>query len=266
MSHRRTEKSPRTKQVWKQSPEQHPPASDKDKRRFKKRKDQEDQYIEKEHSFHKPHKTEVSPVRTAVLLSGSGRTLLNFVDRIERGELDARIEVVISSRPGVKGIERAASAGIETFVVPRKEFDDSMTFSAAINEILAGYDIELIVLAGFLSLYHAPAHLKDKIMNIHPALIPAFCGDKMYGHHVHEAVLEYGAKVSGCTVHFADDEYDTGPVIIQQAAPVLEDDTPDSLAARIFEIECDIYPKAIQLFAEGRLRIEGRRVRIMDES
>jgi phosphoribosylglycinamide formyltransferase-1 len=264
MSHKSTDHSPRTKQVWKQNPEQHPAGGAKDRRRFTRR--QEEKFAEKTHSFDKPHKGETAPVRMAVLLSGGGRTLQNFVERIERGDLDAHVEVVISSRPGVKGVERAEAAGIDTFVVPRNEFDDSATFSAAVNAILAGYDIELIVLAGFLSLYHAPDHLKSKMMNIHPALIPAFCGDRMYGHHVHEAALDYGAKVSGCTVHFADDEYDTGPIIIQQTVPILEDDTADTLAARIFEVECDIYPKAIQLFAEERLRVEGRRVRILDKN
>ncbi len=263
MPHRRTNKSPRTKQVWKQSPDHLPKVSQPKKHSSKH--GPQDEVAEKVHSFHKPRKEKVEPVRMAVLLSGGGRTLQNFVDRINRGELDARIEVVISSRAGVKGIERAKQAGLDVFVVPRKEFPDTDTFSAAINEILARYDIELIVLAGFLSLYHAPDHLKSKMMNIHPALIPAFCGDKMYGHHVHKGVLEYGAKVSGCTVHFADDQYDTGPIILQQAVPVFDDDTPDSLASRIFEVECELYPRAIQLFAEGRLRVEGRRVLIADD-
>jgi len=199
-----------------------------------------------------------------VLLSGGGRTLQNFIDRIDKGKLDAKIEVVISSRPEVKGIERAQAHGIDAFVVARKEYADTKSFSKAINKILAKYDIDLIVMAGFLSLYQAPKKLKDKMMNIHPALIPSFCGDKMYGHHVHEAVIEYGAKVTGCTVHFADEQYDTGPVILQKAVPVLDDDTPDSLAARVFEVECELYPRAIQLFAEGRLLVEGRRVRILE--
>ena len=110
-----------------------------------------------------------------------------------------------------------------------------------------------------------PDDFLGRVMNIHPALIPAFCGKGYYGHHVHEAVLAYGVKVSGCTVHFADNEYDHGPIILQRAVPVLDDDTPDTLAARVFEQECEAYPEAIRLFAEGRLRIEGRRVKIMGE-
>ena len=260
MSQRRGKQSPRTSQVWKRSRPQRPRVKDKGRHGYDLT--QAEHFAEKSHEHEQPDR---GPLGLAVLLSGGGRTLQNFIDRIERGELDARVEVVISSRPGVNGIERAEAAGIDAFVVARKEYADTDSFSDAVNEILAKYDIDLIVMAGFLSLYHAPENLRDNIMNIHPALIPAFCGDKMYGHFVHEAVLEYGAKVTGCTVHFADDQYDTGPVILQEAVPVLDDDTPDSLAARVFEVECELYPRAIQLFAEGRLHVRGRRARILDK-
>jgi len=261
MSHRRGKQSPRTSQVWKRDHVQRPPVKDKGRHGYDLT--QAEHFVEKSHeqTGHGPQR----PVRLAVLLSGGGRTLQNFIDRIERGQLDARIEVVISSRPEVKGIERAEAAGIDALVVARKEYADTDAFSDAVNEILARYDVDLIVMAGFLSLYHAPQNLRDRMMNIHPALIPAFCGDKMYGHYVHEAVLEYGAKLTGCTVHFADDEYDSGPVILQKAVPVLDDDTPESLAARVFEVECELYPQAIQLFAEGRLVVVGRRVRVLDK-
>jgi phosphoribosylglycinamide formyltransferase-1 len=121
----------------------------------------------------------------------------------------------------------------------------------------------LVCLAGFLQLISIPEDFQGRVMNIHPALIPAFCGKGFYGHHVHEAVLAYGVKITGCTVHFCDNQYDHGPIILQRAVPVLDDDTPDSLAARVFQQECEAYPEAIRLFAEGRLRIEGRRVRIL---
>ena len=122
-----------------------------------------------------------------------------------------------------------------------------------------------MVLAGFMCLIRIPDGFLGRVMNIHPALIPAFCGKGYYGHHVHEAVLEYGAKVSGCTVHFADNVYDHGPVIVQKTVPVLDGDTPDSLAARVFGKECEAYPEAIRLFGEGRLQIEGRRCRVLPQ-
>jgi len=203
------------------------------------------------------------PIRLGVLLSGSGRTLQNFLDRIAAGTLPARVETVISSKPGVKGLERAAKAAIPHFTVPYKEYPNFKAHSKAINEILARYEIDLICLAGYLHLYAFPEAFRGRIMNIHPALIPAFCGKGYYGHHVHEAVIHTGVKITGCTVHFVDEQYDHGPIIIQKAVPVLEDDTPEAVADRVFEQECEAYPEAITLFAEGRLRIEGRRVRIL---
>ncbi|MFA6240640.1 MAG: formyltransferase family protein, partial [Candidatus Hydrogenedentales bacterium] len=124
------------------------------------------------------------------------------------------------------------------------------------------HNADLVVLAGFMSLLDIPADFENRVINVHPALIPSFCGKGMYGHHVHEAVLAYGAKVSGCTVHFANAKYDEGPILLQESVPVLEDDTPDTLAERVQAKERELYPKAIQLIAEGRVRVEGRRVRI----
>ena len=120
-------------------------------------------------------------------------------------------------------------------------------------------------MAGFLKRVTIPEDFANRVTNIHPGLIPAFCGHGFYGHHVHEAVLDYGAKLSGCTVHFADNQYDHGPVILQRAVPVLDDDTAETLAARVFEAECEAYPEAIQLIAQGRVRVEGRKVRILPE-
>lgn len=201
--------------------------------------------------------------RIAVLLSGSGTTLQNLIDRIERNELDASIACVISSRSGVYGLERARQHHIPTATVLRKAFEDAQQFSDAIWEQVRAYPVDLVVLAGFMSLLHVPDDFKHRILNVHPALIPAFCGKGMYGHHVHEAVLAYGAKISGATVHFVDNEYDHGPIVLQKATPVLEDDTPDTLAERVQATEREIYPQAIQWFSEGRLLVEGRRVRIL---
>ena len=203
------------------------------------------------------------PIRMAVLLSGSGRTLQNFIDRIHAGELDAEISVVISSRKDAYGIERAQQHHIPAVCVPSSEYPDFDAMSSALLETLSEYPVDLVVMAGFMCLFRIPDAYLGRTVNIHPALIPAFCGKGFYGHHVHEAVLAYGVKVSGCTVHFVNNEYDNGPIILQKTVPVLDDDTPDTLSARVFKKECEAYPEAIQLFAEGRLKIEGRRVRIL---
>lgn len=203
------------------------------------------------------------PTKLAVLLSGSGTTLQNLIDRIDAGELDAQVVCVISSRAGVYGLERADRRNIPTAVVARKAHADLASFSTAMWDVITPYAPDLVVLAGFMSLLSVPPAFKNRIINVHPALIPAFCGRGMYGHHVHEAVLAYGAKLSGATVHFVDEKYDNGPIILQESVPVLEDDTPDTLAERVQAKERELYPKAIQLFAQGRLRVEGRQVRIL---
>lgn len=205
-------------------------------------------------------------IRLAVLLSGGGTTLQNFLDRIAAGQLSAQVVVVVSSKPDVLGLARARQAGIPTAVVERKQFGSVEEFSARIFHHCRQAGAELVCLAGFLQLIHIPEDFRAQVLNIHPALIPAFCGKGYYGHRVHEAVLEYGAKVSGCTVHFADNQYDHGPIILQRPVPVLDDDTPDTLAARVFAEECEAYPEAIRLFAEGRLKLDGRRVRILPPS
>jgi phosphoribosylglycinamide formyltransferase-1 len=203
-----------------------------------------------------------SPARLAVLLSGSGTTLQNLLDRIARGGLAAHVVVVIASRSDAGGLERARQAGIPAVAVPRKEFTDADRFNDALHAELQRHEFDLIVLAGFLSPFQLRGRYAGRVMNIHPALIPAFCGKGFYGERVHRAVLEAGAKVSGCTVHFADDQYDHGPIILQGTVPVLDDDTPETLAARIHAIENELYPEAIRLWAEGRLEVRGRRVRI----
>jgi len=207
------------------------------------------------------------PLRLGVLLSGGGRTLLNMLAEIKAGRLPAEVAVVIASRD-CKGVERAKAAGLNVKVVPYKSFKredssaDIPAYSAAIVRHLDAAAVELVVQAGFLSLWRIPPQYEGKVMNIHPALLPSFGGHGMYGHHVHEAVLASGCKVSGCTVHFVTNEYDTGPIIVQRAVGVLEGDDAETLAARVFEQECVAYPQAIRLFAAGRLRIDGRVVRV----
>jgi len=201
-------------------------------------------------------------IRLGVLLSGSGRTLQNFHDRITTGLLPARIQLVVASRADAYGIERARRLGLPVRVVERRSLSAD-PFDAAVTTTLDEAGVELVCMAGFLSLWRIPPHYQGRVMNIHPALLPEFGGRGFYGRRVHEAVLAAGCTQSGCTVHFCDNLYDHGPIILQRRVPVFPDDTPDTLAARVFEQECIAYPEAINLFAEGRLRIEGERVSIL---
>ena len=203
-----------------------------------------------------------TPLRLAVLLSGGGTTLRNLMRSIRTGELRGEIPLVIASRP-CRGVELSRELGLRCEVVNRRECATIEAFSDRIFDLVGEVRADLVALSGFLSRVLIPGDFQNRVMNIHPGLIPAFCGQGMHGHHVHEAVLARGAQVSGCTVHFADNEYDHGPIILQRVVPVLGDDTPDSLAARVFAAECEAYPAAIRLFAEGRLRVEGDRVRIL---
>jgi formyltetrahydrofolate-dependent phosphoribosylglycinamide formyltransferase len=205
----------------------------------------------------------MAPTRLAVLISGSGTTLQNLLDRIGGGRLRAEVVLVVSSRYDAFGLERAARAGVPAAVVERSDCPSRDEFGRRVFDLCRQAKVDLVCLGGFLQLLPIPDDFAGRVMNIHPALIPAFCGKGFYGHHVHEAALEAGVKVSGCTVHFADNVYDHGPIIVQRVVPVLDDDTPDTLAARVFEQECEAYPEAIRLFAEGRLRVEGRRVRVL---
>ncbi|MEN6577962.1 MAG: phosphoribosylglycinamide formyltransferase [Phycisphaerales bacterium] len=202
------------------------------------------------------------PIRIGVLISGGGRTLLNIQECIQRGELNAEIAVVISSLSTVAGVERARKAGLPVKIVRRKDFPDIDAFSARLEEELTAAGVDLVVQGGWLCLWKIPPQYENRVMNIHPALLPSFGGQGMWGHHVHEAVLAAGCKVSGCTVHFCTNEYDRGPIIVQRTCPVQDDDTPDTLAARVFEQECLAFPEAIKLFAEDRLRVEGNRARV----
>ena len=201
-------------------------------------------------------------VRLGVLISGGGTTLMNIIEYIKKGRLNAEIGVVISSLSTVSGVEKAKAAGLKVEVVRRKDYHDIDNFSRQIEEILAGADVELVVQGGWLCLWNIPQRYKNRVMNIHPALLPSFGGQGMWGHHVHEAVLKRGCKISGCTVHFCTNEYDQGPIIVQRNCPVLEGDSAETLAARVFEQECIAYPQAIQLFAEGKIVVQDGRVTI----
>ena len=202
------------------------------------------------------------PIRLAVCVSGGGTTLQNLIDEVRAGRLRAEVVQVVASRPNLGAIPRAEAAGIPVAVVQRKGRDLD-EFSAAAFDAIRRRDADLVVLGGFLSLLAIPPDYQGRVINIHPALIPAFCGKGFHGEAVHRAALELGVKVAGCTVHFADATYDTGPIILQRVVPVHDDDTPATLAARVFEAECRALPEAIALYAAGRLRVEGRRVRVL---
>ena len=202
------------------------------------------------------------PVRLAVLLSGGGTTLLNLLEKINAGQLNAEIPLVISSLSKVAGVERAKKAGLNVKVIRKSDFADIASFSKKIEEELNAADIDLVIQAGWLCLWNIPARYENRVMNIHPALLPSFGGQGMWGHHVHQAVLDAGAKVSGCTVHFCTNQYDAGPIIVQRCCPVEEDDTADTLAKRVFEQECIAYPQAIKLFIDNRLEVKNGKVKI----
>jgi len=196
------------------------------------------------------------PVRLGVLISGGGTTLINILEYIKQGRLNAEVAVVISSRSTVAGVERAKNAGLGVKIIRKKDYPDIDEFSKRIEDELAAANVDLVVQGGWLCLWKIPDRYENRVMNIHPALLPSFGGQGMWGHHVHEAVLRAGCKISGCTVHFCTNEYDKGPIIVQRACQVKDDDTPDTLAARVFEQECIAYPQAIRLFAEGKLLVE----------
>jgi phosphoribosylglycinamide formyltransferase-1 len=201
-------------------------------------------------------------LRIAVLLSGSGTSLENLLEHIDSGAVPGRVEIVIASKEKAFGLERARRRGIPAVAVVRKRHPEAGAFNDALHAALDDHEVDLVLLLGFLSPFETRGKFDGRTMNVHPALIPAFCGKGFYGHRVHEAVLEAGVKLTGATVHFVDAEYDHGPIILQEAVPVQDDDTPDTLAARVQASERRLVPEAVRLFAEGRLTIDGRRVRI----
>ena len=193
----------------------------------------------------------MKPLRLAVLISGGGSTLLNLLDAISHGKLPASVECVVASRQ-CAGVERSLLRGHACEVISARRFSSVEEFSAAIFDRCRAAKVDLVILGGFLSRLKVPLDFEGRVLNIHPSLIPAFCGQGMYGHHVHEAVIGRGCKVSGCTVHVVDNEYDHGPILVQKVVPVLESDDADSLAKRVFEAECEAYPEAIRLYARSR--------------
>lgn len=206
------------------------------------------------------------PLRIIVLISGGGTTLANLIQVRQSGNLQADIVHVISSNPKAGGLKFAQQEGIPGTIIQRKSYSDDIQFSQAIFDLCRREKVEWIVLGGFLKKLVIPDDYVNRVINIHPSLIPAFCGQGMFGMNVHRAVVEYGCKLSGCTVHFVDNEYDHGPIIAQIPVDVHLDDTAEQLAARIFLAECRVYPEVINAIAQGRLTIEHRRVSIRPAS
>ena len=205
----------------------------------------------------------------AVLVSGGGTNLQALIDAQERGELgNGRITLVIASKPGVYALERAANNGIDSLVLARKEYDSIAAYSGALVEALQKAEADLVVLAGFLTIIDEQVYeaFPNRILNVHPALIPSFCGKGFYGLYVHEAALAKGVKVSGATVHIVTPECDAGPIVLQKAVEVKEGDTPEILQKRIMEeAEWKILPKAVRLFCEGKITVENNIVHIKGE-
>jgi phosphoribosylglycinamide formyltransferase-1 len=199
-------------------------------------------------------------IKIGVLISGRGSNLQAIIDAAEKGEIPAKAAVVISNKPDAYGLERAKKHKIPTAVFEPAGFADKNTYELEIVKVLKEHKVDLVCLAGYMRIVGPVLleHYRGKLMNIHPALLPSFPGL-----HVQKAALDHGVKISGATVHFVDEGCDSGPIIVQAAVPVLEDDTEETLSARILEQEHKIYPQAIRLFAEGRLKIEGRKVKIM---
>ena len=204
-------------------------------------------------------------VRIAVLCSGGGTNLQALIDAQEAGRIDGEIVLVLSNASKAYALERARKHGIEAKFISKKQAGSDEAFNDAILAELRRVGAELVVLAGYLPIVGAQVvrAYEHRIINIHPALIPSFCGPGMYGHHVHEAVLAYGAKISGATTHFVDEQVDHGGVIMQASVPVLEDDTPDTLAARVLTVEHRILPESVSLFCAGKLGVDGRRVHVL---
>jgi len=209
-----------------------------------------------------PNAINKNPVRLGVLISGGGTTLLNILEYIKQGRLNAEVALVISSRSTVAGVKRAKAAGLNVKIIRKKDSPDINIFSKRIEQELIAANVDLVIQAGWLCLWEIPPRYENRVMNIHPALLPSFGGKGMWGHFVHEAVLKAGCKISGCTVHFCTNEYDKGPIIVQRCCPVMEGDNPEILASRVFEQESIAYPQAIKLFAQHKLLVQNGKVKI----
>lgn len=203
--------------------------------------------------------------RIAVLCSGGGTNLQALIDAVEAGTIDGEIVMVLANASKAYALERARKHGILAVFVSKKQAGSTEAFNDVILEKLREVQAELVVLAGYLPIVGSQIvkAYEHRIINIHPALIPAFCGPGMYGHHVHEAVLAYGAKISGATTHFVDEQVDHGGIILQKSVPVLEGDTPDTLAARVLTVEHEILPESVRLYCAGKLGVDGRRIHVL---
>ncbi len=203
-----------------------------------------------------------NPIRISVLISGGGTTLLNLIKKKSAGRLNADIVNVISNNPAAGGLDYAHSESISTAIVNHREHRDLEEFSNLIFEQCRTIQADLVVMGGFLRRVSIPPDFVNRVINIHPSLIPSFCGKGRYGSRVHQAVIDYGCKISGCTAHFVDGDYDHGPIIAQRTVPVFSDDTSGVLANRVFEEECEIYPDVINWIADGSVSVSGRTVSV----
>lgn len=209
----------------------------------------------------------MKPINIAVMVSGHGRgsNLQAIIDACADGRINGRVAVVIGVKGDVPAMDRARAAGSAAVEIKPKDFSSDEEYGARIVQVLSEFEVDLICLAGYMRIlpHRIVSAYRNRVMNTHAALIPSFCGKGMYGEHVHQAAIDCGVKVSGCTVHFVDEQYDTGPIIIQKAVAVQEGDTPETLAARILPFEHEAYTEAVRLFSEGRLEVEGRTVHIL---
>lgn len=206
------------------------------------------------------------PVTAVILISGSGTTMQNLVERSRDGRCNLEVLGVISSKEAVPGIERAKALGVDTRVCNRADYTDAVSFSNAIFKLIAAKKPEVVLLAGFLSYLHLPKKYRNHCINIHPSLLPKYGGKGMYGMKVHEKVLKHHEKESGCSVHFVDEQYDHGAIILQKKVPVLSEDTPLTLAERVQAAEREAYPEAINLYAEHRLLQQGTVVKVLPQA
>lgn len=208
----------------------------------------------------------MSPVKIGVLISGGGTNLQSIIDNIESNNINGQIEVVISNRKLAYGLERAKKHNIDAIYINSKEYSDQESFNDSIIEELEKRDVELVILAGYLKILSKKfiQKYKNRIINIHPSLIPSFCGMGYYGLKVHEAAIEYGVKVSGATVHFVDEKADTGPIILQDTVKIDECDTAESLQQKVLKIEHKILPLAVKYYCDGKIKVNGRKVILED--
>lgn len=196
----------------------------------------------------------------AVWISGGGTTLRNILEKINAGLLQLDVKLVIASKASAAGLEYAREAGIAEMVIRKPDFPHPEDYSQAMFEPCREAGVDFVVMGGFLKHVLIPKDFENRVLNIHPSLIPAFCGHGMFGHHVHDAVIAYGAKVSGCTVHFVDNDFDHGPIILQRTVSVYPEDQASDLAARVFQAECEAYPTVLQWLEAGRITVKDRKV------